>query len=219
MLAYERVAFPTDAQTVEAALRKIGIDGIRYEEIFISSYDGSMPQLYKHLGESENIDELNHLACVLLELSPDKLEKFEAVMDSGEYTGSAKDLINLAHNLDNYGFYPEIDSEEALGKMYIQDYGTLQVPEELIDYIDYEAYGRDACINEDGHFAPGGYVFSYHGSFIERYNGIEDIPAGQRVFSMPKVPIREQIAAYQEMMDRAPPPAERTAPKAGREER
>lgn len=32
-LAYERVAFPTDTETVQAALKKIGIDGIRYEEI------------------------------------------------------------------------------------------------------------------------------------------------------------------------------------------
>lgn len=218
-LAYERVAFPTDAETVRAALRQIGIDGIRYEEIFISSYDGDMPQLYKHLGEYEDIDELNHLACVVSELSPDELEKFEAVMDSGEYTGSAKDLINLAQNLDSYEFYPDIDSEEALGRMYVQELDAIKVPEHLIDYIDYEAYGRDVRINEGGHFAPGGYVFCNHGSFIEHYHGREDIPDEQRVFSMPRVPIREQMAAYQEMADRASPPAERTAPKAGREER
>lgn len=47
VLAYERVTFPTDAETVQAALKKIGIDGIRYEEIFIADYDGSMPQLYQ----------------------------------------------------------------------------------------------------------------------------------------------------------------------------
>ena len=32
------------------------------------------------------------------------------------------------------------------------------MPEHLIDYIDYEAYGRDIRINDGGHFAPGGYV-------------------------------------------------------------
>lgn len=219
LLAYERVTFPTDTETVQAALRKIGIDGIRYEEIFISSYDGDMPQLYKHLGEYEDIDELNHLACVLSELSPDEMEKFQAVMDSGEYTGSAKDLINLAQNLDSYEFYPDIDSEEALGRMYIQELDAIKVPEHLIDYIDYEAYGRDVRINEGGHFAPGGYVFANHGSVIEHYHGREDIPDEQRVFSMPKVPIREQMAAYREMADRASPPAERAAPKADREDR
>lgn len=218
-LVYERVQFPTDAETVQTALKKIGIDGIRYEEIFIADYDGSMPQLYEHLGEYESIDELNHLACVLSELDEDELAKFEAVMDSGEYTGSVKDLINLAQNLDAYEFYPDVHSEEDLGRMYLQEFEAVQVPEHLIDYIDYEAYGRDVRINESGHFAPGGYVTGDHGSFVEHYHEREDIPDEQRVFSMPKLPIREQMAAYQEMADRAATSAERPAPKVDREER
>ena len=217
-LVYERVAFPTDTETVQAALKKIGIDGIRYEEIFIADYDGDMPQLYEHLGEYESIDELNHLACLLSELNEYELEVFEAVMDSGEYTGSVKDLINLAQNLDSYNFYSDIHTEEELGRMYIQELEAVPVPEHLIDYIDYEAYGRDVRINEDGHLAPGGYVVG-GGSFVEHYHGIEDIPEEHRVFSMPKVPIREQMAAYQEMAKQAHPSAERPAPKACREER
>ena len=217
-LVYERVAFPTDTETVQAALKKIGIDGIRYEEVFIADYDGDMPQLHKHLGEYESIDELNHLACLLSELNEYELEVFEAVMDSGEYTGSVKDLINLAQNLDSYNFYSDIHTEEELGRMYIQELEAVPVPEHLIDYIDYEAYGRDVRINEDGHLAPGGYVVG-GGSFVEHYHGIEDIPDEHRVFSMPKVPIREQMAAYQEVADRAAPPAERPAPKVDREER
>ena len=210
--------FPTTTEAVQNLLKQIGIDGIRYEEIFIASYDGPMPQLHKHLGEYESIDELNHLACLLSELNEYELEVFEAVMDSGEYTGSVKDLINLAQNLDDYNFYSDIHTEEELGRMYIQELEAVPVPEHLIDYIDYEAYGRDARINEGGHFAPGGYVQGGH-SFKEHYHGIEDIPDEHRVFSMPKVPIREQMAAYQEMAKQAPPPAERPVPKADREER
>ena len=210
--------FPTTTEAVQNLLKQIGIDGIRYEEIFIASYDGPMPQLHKHLGEYESIDELNHLACLLSELNEYELEVFEAVMDSGEYTGSVKDLINLAQNLDDYNFYSDIHTEEELGRMYIQELEAVPVPEHLIDYIDYEAYGRDVRINEDGHLAPGGYVVG-GGSFVEHYHGIEDIPDEHRVFSMPKVPIREQMAAYQEMAKQAHPPAERPAPKADREER
>ena len=217
-LVYERVAFPTDTETVQAALKKIGIDGIRYEEFFIADYDGSMPQLHKHLGEYESIDELNHLACLLSELSQDELAVFEAVMDSGEYTGSVKDLINLSQNLDSYSFYSDVHTEEDLGRMYLQELEAVPVPEHLIDYIDYEAYGRDVRINEDGHLAPGGYVVG-GGSFVEHYHGIEDIPDEHRVFSMPKVPIREQMAAYQEMANRASQTTERSAPKVDREER
>ena len=124
-------------------------------------------------------------------------------MDSGEYTGSVKDLINLTQNLDNYDFYPDVDSEEALGRLYIQEFEAVQVPEHLIDYIDYEAYGRDVRINEGGHFAPGGYVMCNHGSFVEHYHGIEDIPPEHRVFAYPQLNIREQMAAYQEVIDRS----------------
>ena len=77
------------------------------------------------------------------------------------------------------------------------------MPEHLIDYIDYEAYGRDVRINEGGHFAPGGYVMSNHGSFVEHYHSIEDIPPEHRVFAYPKLNIREQMAAYQEVIDRS----------------
>ena len=175
-LVGEYLKFPTTPEEVQALLKRIGIDGVRYEEIFITDFDGDVLGLYDHLGEYENIDELNHLACVISELDQGDLEKFEAVIDSGEYTGSVKELINLAQNLDCFEFYSGISNEEELGRMYIEDFEALQIPEHLIDYIDYEAYGRDVRINEGGHFAPGGYVFNNNSSFIEHYSGLEDIP-------------------------------------------
>lgn len=215
----EYLKFPTTIEEVQALFSRIGIDGKRYEEYFITDYQSDVLGLYDHLGEYESLDELNFLAHLLEEMTPDELEKLEAVMDAGEYTGSVKDLINLTQNLDCFEFYPGVKDEEELGRMYILEFEALTVPEHLIDYIDYEAYGRDVRINEDGHFAPGGYVVGDHGSFVEHYHGREDIPDEQRVFSMPKLPIREQMAAYQEMADRAAPSAERPAPKADREDR
>ena len=218
-LAGAPLNFPTTTEDVQALLKRIGVDGVRYEEIFITNFESDILGLYDHLGEYESIDELNHLAHLLSGMDGDERAKLEAVMDSGEYTGSVKDLINLTQNLDSYDFYPDVDSEEALGRLYIQELEAVQVPEHLIDYIDYEAYGRDVRINEGGHFAPGGYVMCNQGSFVEHYHGIEDIPAGQRVFSMPKLPIREQMAAYQEIIDRSSLEAERKHPETGREER
>ena len=95
-LVGETLKFPTSPQAVEALLKNIGVDGIRYEEFFITSFDGDVLGLYDYLGEYENLDELNHLACLLSELDKEELAVFEAVMDSGEYTGSVKDLINLS---------------------------------------------------------------------------------------------------------------------------
>ena len=74
---------------------------------------------------------------------------------------------------------------------------------QVLPYFDFEAYGRDVRINEGGHFAPGGYVFNNGGSFVERYHGMEDIPPEHRIFAYPKLNIREQMAAYQEVIDRS----------------
>ena len=212
-LVGEYLKFPTTPEEVQALLKRIGIDGVRYEEIFITDFDGDVLGLYDHLGEYENLDELNHLACLLSELDQSELEKFEAVIDSGEYTGSVKDLINLTRNLDCFEFYSGITSDEELGRMYIEDFEALQIPEHLVDYIDYEAYGRDVRINEGGHFAPGGYVFNNNSRFIEHYSGREDIPDEHKVFSMPKLNIREQMAAYKEVIDRSSLEGERLHPR------
>ena len=200
-LVGETLKFPTTAQEVEALLKRIGVDGVRYQEIFITSFDGDVLGLYDHLSEYENLDELNHLACLLSELTSSELETLEAVLDSGDHCSSVRDIINLTQNLDCYGFYPGVSDEETLGRIYVDDLEMLDVPDQVKPYFDYEAYGRDACIHENGHFAPGGYVVKESDHFVEVYHGLQDIPKEHKVFSFPKLSIREQMAAYQEIID------------------
>ena len=64
-LASALLKFPTTREAVQEVLKQIGIDNIRYEEIFIADYDGDLSELNACLGEYESIDELNHLACLL----------------------------------------------------------------------------------------------------------------------------------------------------------
>ncbi len=125
------------------------------------------------------------------------------------------DIINLAENLEYFEFYPDIESEEDLGRYFTED---LAIPAELKDYFDYEAYGRDLTINEDGHLAPGGYIVQT-GPLKEIYHGTEDIPKEHKIFALPQLSIREQMAAYKEVIDRFPSAADRARPEPGREER
>ena len=48
---------------------------------------------------------------------------------------------------------------------------------------------------------PGGYVLNNGGKFIEHYHGIGDIPAEHKVFAFPQLSVREQMAAYKEIID------------------
>ena len=218
-LASTLLKFPTTKEEVQAALKRIGIDNIRYEEIFIADYDGRLPELNACLGEYESIDELNHLAHLLSELDKSDLEKFEAVIDCGEHTSSVADLINLVENLDAYEFYPGVEDDETLGRIYVEDMEAIDIPDHLLDYFDYKAYGRDMRINEDGVFSHGGYVVGSGSQFVEHYHGREDIPDEHKVFAYPQLSIREQMAAYKEVIDRFPQAAERPRPEQGHTDR
>ena len=156
-LVGEFLKFPTTTEEVQALLKRIGIDGVRYEEIFITDYEVNISGLYDCLGEYESIDELNYLASLISEMDQSDREKFEAVIDSGEYSGSVKELINLTQNLDCFEFYAGVEDDETLGRIYVEDMEAIDVPEHLLNYFDYEAYGRDIRINDDGHYANGGY--------------------------------------------------------------
>lgn len=216
-LVGEYLKFPTTMEEVQALFKRIGVDGVRYEEFLLTDFESDIDDLTDYMGEYESLDELNHLACLISELDGSELEKFEAVIYSGAFSGGAKDLVNLTQNLDCYEFYSGIDSEEALGRMHVQECGTVQVPEHLVDYINYEAFGRDARINENGYFCPGGYVYRNQGRFVELYSGRDDIPEEHKVFSLPKLSIRERLAACKEVSGRAA--SEHPAPEREQEER
>lgn len=210
-LVGEYLEFPATAEEVQALLKRIGVDGVRYEEIFITDYETDIPGLYDCLGEYESIDELNYLADLLDGLSKSEMDIFCAAVEKGEHSGSIKDLINLTQNLDCYDFYPGVTDDETLGRIYVEDFEAIEVPKHLLSYFDYEAYGRDVRLEEDGHYTKDGYVL-YTGGFREVYAGREDIPDEHRVFSMPKLTIREQMAAYKEIIERSSLEAERKHP-------
>ena len=218
-LVGETLKFPATTEEVQSLLKNIGVDGVRYEEFFITAFDGDVMGLYDYLTEYEHLDELNHLAHLISELDSDEIETLEAVLNKGDHTSSVADIINLVHNLDCYELHPGVTDDETLGRIYVEDMELLDVPDNVLPYFDFEAYGRDARINDGGHFAPGGYVFNNGGSFVERYHGMEDIPPEHRIFAYPKLNIREQMAAYQEVIDRSALNEEKQRLPASREDR
>ena len=111
--AGEILKFPTTTEEVQSLLKRIGVDGVRYQEIFIVSFDGDVLGLYDYLNEYENLDELNHLAHLLSELDQGELETLEAVLNKGDHTSSVADIINLVHNLDCYDFHPGVTTAQT----------------------------------------------------------------------------------------------------------
>ena len=188
-LVGEWVKFPTTAEEMKEVFKRIGIGqkddfGNPYEEWFITDYDCYVDGLYDKLGEYESLDELNYLASKLDEMSESEYAQFQAGMEMGDHCGSLQEIINLTENLDCYEIYPDIEDYDDLGRYYIEELDAMQVPEHLKNYIDYEAYGRDVAMDENGSFTDQGYVWDTGSSFHEFYDGERgSIPDEYRVMS------------------------------------
>ena len=188
-LVGEWVKFPTTAEELKEVFKRIGIGqkddfGQPYEEWFITDYDCYVDGLYSKLGEYENLDELNYLASKLDEMSESEYAQFQAGMEMGDHCGSLQEIINLTENLDCYEIYPNIEDYDDLGRYYLEELEVSKVPAHLQNYIDYEAYGRDVALEENGTFTDQGYVWDTREAFHEYYDGERgSIPDEYRVMT------------------------------------
>lgn len=213
------VRFPLSGEEMRKALKTIGVDGIRARRVILTDYNSSIPGFCHCLAQYDSVDEVNYLARLLSGLSESELDAFRAVLEYGEHNQCAADLINLALNLDCYEFHPGVDTDEDLGRVYADFDDGIEIPENVLPYFDYEAYGRDIRLNEGGCFVNGGYLTRTSAKFLEQYHGPSDIPPEYRVFSYPKLTIREKLAAYKEANVRAAPDNTRPPPERGHDGR
>ena len=182
------VELPATDDELKNAFKEAQIDGVQYEEYFITDYECEVEGLTDYLGEYENVRELNFLAEQLESLSAYELKKYESALEL-QSPNDAKDLINLTYNLDNYYLLSNVHNHGDLGYYYIEECGTLEIPEYLTNYFDYEAYGRDMDINAKGTFTSNGYIEETDDSFIEEYSGPEDLPE----YDEPENPIKNSM--------------------------
>ena len=179
------LSFPTTTEQVQAALREIGVDGLRYQEIIILECRTSIRGLADKIGDFDHIDELNYLASRLAELTPEQLKKFSAAAEHDEYGGSLQDLINLTHNLDCYDLLPDVKTDEDYGRHLVDTRRKFFLPRQARLYFDYESYGQCTAINEGGCYTPQGYIFNNRRTpFKEVYDG-RHIPEQYKVFQYP----------------------------------
>lgn len=183
VLTDAELTFPTTKETVQAALKRIGVDGLRYAEIIITDYETSIPGLLFRLGEFAHLDELNYLAHRLHDLTPEEREKFAAAAQHGEYGNSPADLINLTYNLDCYELFPEVHDYEAYGLMLVEDFCAIDLPDKAKNYFDYAQYGEDEALNNGGEITQQGYIFNNSTPFTTVYEG--QVPQEYRVMYYP----------------------------------
>ena len=190
MLIGEWVKLPTTEEEMQKVFERIGIGkqdefGQPYEEWFITDYECPIYGVQKMLGEYESLDKLNYLAALIDELSLSDQEKLVAIMEAGcDEVSDIDDLINLTFNLDCYDIMPGINDESDLGYYYAHEAGIYSEKDlgPLANYIDYERYGRDIAMDEQGRFTDEGYVRVASERWDRQFNGdLDDIPDEYRI--------------------------------------
>lgn len=128
-------------------------DGSFYEEIFIADYE---TDLSITIEQYSNLDSLNELAS-LTELSQgsdrDAIKALLEVSDSWE-------VAIQIYNSGDFWYQEGLRDTDDLGVYVVQEglFGC-EIPDSLMNYIDYKAIGRDWEMN--GNFTSEGFVYLY----------------------------------------------------------
>ena len=121
--------------------------------------------------EHESLFELNRLCHACSGFKEQDFVKLGAVCQMAKPTCAAN-IRQLAENLDQFDFAPNVHTPEELGKYMIQQSGRFEYDENLDAFYDYEKYGTERMNEEDGMFTDRGYI-AYKGyiSMEEVMNG------------------------------------------------
>ena len=112
--------------------------------------------------ESEDIDSLNRLCRAIESLNEAGREKLNAVVLMAK-PGSAGEIRQLAENLDQFDFAPDVQTLEDYGRYMICESGHFEYDENLEQFYDYHHFGEIRSREDGGEFTDLGYV-SYHGT-------------------------------------------------------
>lgn len=158
----EWVQLPTSRLKLEHAMLRAGIPSCGEMQMLVS--DSRFPDEVDCAldFEQESLFELNRLCHACSGFKEQAFKKLGAVCQLAKPTCAAN-IRQLAENLDQFDFAPNVHTPEELGKYMIQQSGHYEYDENLEDFYNYGDYGVKRILQEDGVFVDRGYV-SYHGT-------------------------------------------------------
>ena len=158
----EWVQLPASRMKLERAMLRAGIASCGEMQILFSG--SRFPDAVDCAldFEHESLFELNRLCHACSNFKEQDFVKLGAVCQMAKPT-CAVNIRQLAENLDQFDFAPNVHTPEELGKYMIQQSGHYEYDENLEDFYNYGDYGIQRMLQEDGVFVDRGYV-SYHGT-------------------------------------------------------
>ena len=158
----EWVQLPASQIKLERAMLRVGIASCGEMQMLVS--DSRFPDEVNYAldFEQESLFELNQLCRACSNFKEQDFVKLGAVCQMAK-PACAANIRQLAENLDQFDFAPNVHTPEELGKYMIQQSGHYEYDKNLEDFYNYGDYGVSRVFQEDGVFVDRGYV-SYHGT-------------------------------------------------------
>lgn len=155
------LSLPATKEELHEAMKALNITADNPQDFFLNGYstaEGRRIEIPSDWIRDGDIDKINFLAARLEEMTPEQLERLDAVMHSGFMPESLDKLIDHTYNTDFYSYVPGILSYKELGDYFLNDSGKVQMPEEWKAGIDKESFGFNAALHEDGKLTDYGYT-------------------------------------------------------------
>ena len=158
----EWVQLPASRMKLERAMLRAGIPSCGEMQVLVS--DSRFPDEVSYAldFEHESLFELNRLCHACSNFKEQDFVKLGAACQMAK-PACAANIRQLAENLDQFDFAPNVHTPEELGKYMIQQSGHYEYDENLETFYNYGDYGVKRMLQEDGVFVDRGYV-SYHGT-------------------------------------------------------
>ena len=182
------LSLPATKEELLEAMKALNITAENPQDFFLNGYstaDNRRIEIPFDWIRDGDFDKINYLASRLEEMTPEQLEKLDAVMHSNFKPESLDKLIDHTYNTDFYSYVPGILSYKELGDYFLNDSGKVQMPEEWKAGIDKESFGFNAALHEDGKLTDYGYIARSGTDWKEVYAG-QETPERYRIMSYPE---------------------------------
>lgn len=175
------LCLPLSQTQIDRAMLRAGID--RYGDMRLRFLDSALPEEIEAVLDMghDSLTELNELCRIIEPLTPVERCKLGAAGLLAQ-PKSALQVRQLAENLDQFDYVYGVQTPEELGKYVIMESGHFEYDENLMEFYDFEKYGRQCVAQENGTFSKDGYI-SYCG-FVSMDEIMGGVPCERIDFQM-----------------------------------
>lgn len=143
----KNIEFPADVEDVKY---QFGLDDDEYDNAEFIVVDSNTNLIVDH----DSIALISAFAELVEDVDDDVVKAVH------EVTGyKARDFVDYDFDFSDCLLLPDINSKSELGHYWVDELGIQNIPKDQLEmYFDYEAYGCDIDLENQGGFSSYGYV-------------------------------------------------------------